>query len=118
MNLKRTKSSIVAPGPPLVLLGMGSPATNHLIPGTFFIIFNFLPLPLLLALISSQGARAEGAVAERRDKVAAGRVEVGCCASSDGEVEASLKQFTLRWNIFYIFSFGSQEYSVHSGVQS
>jgi len=51
--------------------------------------------PLLLALISSQGARMESAVVEVREKMAVGGVEVGCSASSDGEVveEASLSQF-------------------------
>ena len=33
------------------------------------ILFNFLPEPLLLALISSQGAEVESAVAEGRGKV-------------------------------------------------
>ena len=65
-------------------------------------------------MISSQVARVESAVAEGREKVAVGGVEVGCSASSDGEVvvEALLRQFTLRWNIFYIFCFESTVYSV------
>ena len=43
-------------------------------------------------MISSQGARMESAVVE--EKMAVGGVEVGCSASSDGEVveEALLKQ--------------------------
>ena len=65
-------------------------------------------------MISSQVARAESAVAEGREKVAVGGVEVGCSASLDGEVvvEALLRQFTLRWNIFHIFCFESTVYSV------
>ena len=70
-------------------------------------------------MISSQVARAEIAVAEGREKVAVGGIEVGCSASSDGEVvaEALLRQFTLRWNIFYIFCFESTVYSVGTRVQ-
>ena len=59
-------------------------------------------------MISSQVARAESAVAEGREKVAVGGVEVGCSASLDGEVvvEAWLRQFTLQWDHYRILHSG------------
>ena len=89
------------------MAGMGSPVTKQNNLASYHKI-QFFALPLLLAMISSQDAKVESAMASGRGKVAFEGDKVGCSASLDGEVagEALFNQSiycTLRQKMFYVY---------------
>ena len=74
------------------------------------ILFNFLPEPLLLALISSQGAEVESAVAEGRGKV--GGFAADCNATlavEEALLKLKLKLSELKHLLYTPCSFGGTQ---------